>query len=272
MTTNLLDGLVRHEVPAIGFVNEVKLAAESGDEPDPDRVALLQAWLDAGLELGNHSYSHPDLHRTPLAEFEADVLRGEVVTRELLAATGREPRYFRHPMLHTGTDLATRDALAKFLADNGYEVAPVTIDNLEYIAARAYDHALVRGDVTLAARIALAYVEYMEDVFEYYEQQSVALLGYELPQILLLHANRLNADVIDPLLQMIRGRGYEFIDLPEALTDPAYDSVDEYAGPAGITWLHRWALTAGKRGDFFAGEPDLPAFVHEAYRDRPPGR
>lgn len=269
MTEALLGGLVRGQVPAIGFVNESKLYVEGAAEPDPARVALLQAWADAGLELGNHSYSHPDLHDTPLEQYQRDVLRGAEVTSQVLAAAGGTARYFRHPFLHTGTQLGIRDAFHAFLAEHGYEVAPVTIDNQEWIAARAYDHALVRADTALANRIAAAYVEYMREVFAYYEQQSLAIVGYELPQVLLIHANRLNAAVIDDLLAMIRARGYQFVSLTQALRDPAYDSADEYHGPSGITWLHRWALTAGKRGAFFAGEPDLPSFVLHAYEDRP---
>lgn len=270
MIAMLLAGLVRHEVPAIGFVNEGKLYIDGAPDPDPAYVALLQAWLDAGLELGNHTFSHPDLHRTPLAQYEQDILRGEIVTRQLLAARGEVPHYFRHPFLHTGNDLDTRDALHEFLTVHGYRVAPVTIDNLEYIAARAYDHALLRDDRELVARIAISYVAYMDEMFAYYEQQSDALLGYEVRQTLLIHANRLNAAVIDELLNMVRARGYRFITLDEALEDPAYRSSDEFSGRAGITWLHRWALTAGKRGEFFGTEPNLPQFVHEAYAD-PPG-
>jgi len=268
MTEALLEGLVRHEVPAIGFVNEGKLYA-GGAKPDPAYVALLQAWLDAGLELGNHSFSHPDLHGTPLAEYERDILRGELVTRELLTSSGDVPRYFRHPFLHTGNDLETRGALHEFLAEHGYRVAPVTIDNQEYIAARAYDHALLRGDHELATRIAANYVDYMDQMFAYYEQQSEALFGYEIPQSLLIHANQLNAAVIDELLEMIQARGYRFVTLDEALEDPAYESKDEFSGRAGITWLHRWAITAGKRGEFFGTEPDLAPFVHEVYADPP---
>jgi hypothetical protein len=48
------------------------------------------------------------------------------------------------------------------------------------------------------------------------------------------------------------------------LQDPAYQSTDEYVGSGGITWLHRWALTQGKRGEFFKGEPEVPAWVEQA--------
>jgi hypothetical protein len=47
-----------------------------------------------------------------------------------------------------------------------------------------------------------------------------------------------------------------------------YRSPDEYVGPAGITWLHRWALTAGRRGAVFAGEPEVPAWIEQAAAGR----
>jgi len=267
VTGPLLEGLVRHGVPAIGFVNESKLYVEG--ELRGERVRLLEAWVEAGLELGNHSYSHPDLHSTPLETYQRDVLRGEEVTRRVMEAAGRRPRFFRHPFLHTGRSADTRAAFEGFLAEHGYRVAPVTIDNQEWIFARAYDHALARGDRPLADRIAAAYLEYMERVFGYYETQSVAILGYEVPQILLLHANRLNADTVDDFVAMVTARGYEIIPIDEALEDPAYARPDGYDGPSGITWLHRWALADGKQGEFFAGEPEVPAFVQEAFDDPP---
>ena len=107
---------------------------------------------------------------------------------------------------------------------------------------------------------------YMQRVAAYYEQQSRALMGREIPQVLLLHANALNAATLDRLLAMLAGRGYAFIPLDEVARDPAYRSADEYVGPAGITWLHRWALTAGRRGADFAGEPEVPAWIEQAAR------
>lgn len=260
VTAGLLAGLREHGVPAVGFVNEDKLLR--GGEVDPERVELLRAWVRAGLELGNHTFSHPDLHRVPLEPFQEEVLRGEKVTRRVLAEDGREPRWFRHPYLHTGRDPETKRGLESFLAAHGYRVAPVTIDNYDYVFANAYDRA--EGDSALRERIRREYVDYMDDVFAYHEAQSVAFLGRDMRHVLLLHANALNADAFDALAERIEGRGYRFIPLERALEDPAYGMKDDYTGPAGITWLHRWALTVGKRGEFFAGEPEVPAWVREA--------
>ncbi len=105
----LVATLARHRVPAIGFVNERKL--QTSGAVDPRRLALLERWLDVGLDLGNHTYSHPDLHRTPLDTFTTEVLLGERETRRLLAARGRKPEYFRHPFLHTGRSLEMKRSL-----------------------------------------------------------------------------------------------------------------------------------------------------------------
>ena len=259
-TRELLAAIRRAGVPAIGFVNERKL--QPGGKVDPRRVALLQQWLDAGLELGNHTFAHPDLHRVDLKTFQQDVLRGEVVTKRLLAAKREKPRYFRHPFLHTGRSLEVRDGLHAFLAKHGYTVAPVTIDNYDYIFAAAYDrsHRGNTEETQLPVKVADAYVDYMESVVAYYEQQSVAILGREPAQTLLLHASALNAATLERLIDRLRKRGYRFVSLGEALKDPAYASKDEYVGPAGMTWLHRWALTAGKRG-IFDGEPEVPEWI-----------
>lgn len=259
ITRKLLHAIKSNRVPAIGFVNENKLL--TGGTLDERRVGFLRMWLDAGLELGNHTFSHPDLHTTPLDVFKQDVVRGEEVTRRLLQGKGRTLRYFRHPFLHTGKSQETKQKFEEFLSGRGYRIAPVTIDNSEWIFARAYDNALQRGDKRLMKRIAQSYISYMEQKFAYFEQQSMALFGYEMKQILLLHANALNADYFHALAQMMKKRGYDFITLDEALTDKAYTSPDSYAGPAGITWIHRWAITAGKDDDFFKGEPSTPAFV-----------
>ena len=139
ITDGLLRALAEHRVPAIGFVNEEKLLTEG--RVDPRRVATLRRWVDAGLELGNHAYSHPDFHTTPVDAYIADVARGDSVTRLVMQAAGRRPRFFRHPFLHTGRSLDDRRRFEGFLAERGYRVAPVTIDNYDYLFAAAYDLA-----------------------------------------------------------------------------------------------------------------------------------
>lgn len=107
LTEKLLAAVRKYRIPAVGFVNEGKLVVEPESDVD-GRTRLLELWLKAGVELGNHTYSHRDLNRVPLEDFQADVIRGEVVTRRLMEASGRQLRYFRHPFLHVGENLPKR--------------------------------------------------------------------------------------------------------------------------------------------------------------------
>jgi peptidoglycan/xylan/chitin deacetylase (PgdA/CDA1 family) len=261
ITSGILATLVRERAPATGFVIERLLFVDG--RLDPMRVNALSRWLAAGMELGNHTYSHRSLHQTETTEYLQDIARGDTVLRQLLAERGKSPRWFRHPMLHTGTQAEARSRVDDLLHKLGYQVAPVTIDNSDFLFARAYDNALDQRNTEAASRVEHAYLAYMDTVFGYYEQQSRNILGYELPQILLLHANRLNASTLDQLIAMMKRRGYRFSTLEAAFADPAYRRKNEFMGNAGITWLHRWALADGRRGAFFAGEPEVPAFINE---------
>ena len=262
ITRAIVAAIRAHHIPAIGFVNEGKMYRNG--VADSAEIALLRQWSRGGLELGNHTYSHLDLHLVPVADYLTDVARGDSLTRLVLAESGRRPRYFRHPFLHTGRSLEARAQVDSLLARRGYRVAPVTIDNGDYLFAAAYDAALGSRDSVEGRRIGRAYVDYMERVIAFYEGQSAQIVGREIPQVLLVHASLLNADYFGALATRMEQRGYAFATLDEVLADSAYRSADTYVGPAGITWLHRWALTRGMPGRTFAGEPEVPADIAAA--------
>ena len=261
ITRKILGHLKEANAPAIGFVNENKLYA--GQKRDQDQIALLQMWLDAGLELGNHTYSHRSLNRIELADYEADLLKGELITKELLRKKGREMRYFRHPFLQTGRTMEVKAAFDQFLREHGYIIAPISFDNADYIFSRAYDNAFDKNDPELMRRVGEAYVPYMESKLAYWERQSVRLFGRDMSQTLLIHANFINSDYFDDLAAMLKRRGYRFVTLEKALRDDAYRLPDTYIGPAGISWLHRWARDKG-REYIIPDEPKVPEFVLKA--------
>ena len=261
ITKRLLGHIKKAGVPAVGFVNENKLYRN--EQRAEEEIALLKMWLDAGLELGNHTYSHRSLNRIPIEEYKADLLKGETITKGLLKAKGHEMRYFRHPFLQTGRSMEIKADFQAFLKEHGYTIAPITFDNGDYIFARAYDNARDKNDRELMKRVGDAYVPYMEAKMAYWEQQSQKLLGRNMSHTLLLHANSINAEYFDDLAAMLKKRGYKFVTLEEALKDEAYNLPDTYIGPAGISWLHRWARERG-REFIVADEPKVPEFVLKA--------
>ena len=255
MTKKLLKPFRDEGLPVTGFVNEgrdVDFGAEGLRE-------VLDLWLDAGAELGNHSHSHLNINSVSLERFTADVTLGEPVVRAALAARGRELRWFRHPFLFTGPTPEIKAGLQAFLDDAGYVVAPVTFDNSDYMFAALYRQPEYRE------RVRREYVPYMESVVASFEAASIALAGREFPQVLLLHANELNADLMPELLAMFRRRGYTFVTLDEALADDVYRLPEDYVGRGGFSWIHRWTRTKGLPID---AEPEPPEWVSEGWANR----
>lgn len=258
ITKKILGHITKAKVPVIGFVNENKLYA--GDKRDEQQIDLLRMWLASGLDLGNHTYSHKSLNSISLADYEADFLKGETITKELLAEKGRKIRYFRHPFLQTGRTMQIKADFDDFLKQHSYTIAPITIDNADYIFSRAYDIAFDKGDKKLMKQVGDAYIPYMESKLAYWERQSVKLFGREVSQTLLIHANFINSDYLGDLIAMFKRRGYQCVDLDTALKDEFYRLPDTYIGPAGISWLHRYALGKGK-SFLVPDEPKVPDFV-----------
>jgi peptidoglycan-N-acetylglucosamine deacetylase len=267
MTITLLKTLRDQKVPAVGFVNEQKLY-KTGEVDD--RIKALNLWLDNGFDLGNHTFAHTSLNRVPLQAWEEEVIRGETVTRQLLAQHKMKLRYLRHPYLDAGADLQTRREAEAFLTSRGYRIAPVTMDAWDWMYAGVYDDARKRGDGALQKQLADSYLSYNTVIFDYYERFSKDLFGYEPKQILLLHANWLEADHIGELIELLRKRGYQFVTLEDALGDGAYSSPDEYVGD-GTGWLDHWAITRGRPAQ---NTPLFPQWVidrsHERHGQTPP--
>jgi predicted alpha/beta superfamily hydrolase/peptidoglycan/xylan/chitin deacetylase (PgdA/CDA1 family) len=267
ITERLLQVLKEHDVPALGLVNEKKLLQDG--QVDPRRLALLEEWLDDGHELGNHGCGHLDLHTVDPERWMADVLQGERVLRPLVEERGGELRYFRHPFLQTGRSVEVQRRTEEFLREHDYRIAPVTIDSGEWIYGDAYADAWNRGDEGAMERLGEDYVRYMLEVVEFYEGQSQRIVGEAIPHSLLIHAYALNADWLDPLLDALEARGYEWVPLEEALEHPVYDRPTHgYTGPGGITWLHRSAITEGVDRSAFRGEPEVPSWVEDLRRSR----
>jgi peptidoglycan/xylan/chitin deacetylase (PgdA/CDA1 family) len=260
ITDKLLSTFKKYNVIALGSVNSGKMVIN--EKLDTVKLNFLKQWLDSGMMLANHTYNHKDYNKINFCEFRKDILDGELYLNDLLISRGMELKYFRHPFLYRGNTKEKADTLQNFLDSIGYIVAPVSIDNADYLFAFAYENAKSHKNDSLCNKIGNDYINYMDSVLKYYEVQSTKLLGYNPKHILLCHASILNSDYMDRLLDMYQKNGYKFITIDEALMDSCYSTCkDEYFKKAGISWIHRWAYTLGHRGDYFKGEPDVPHYI-----------
>lgn len=253
----ILAALKRHHAWAIGFVNEQKVSADGAADENRE---ILRQWIRTGNDLGNHTFSHADLSEISAAEFEQDVLDGEPSIKPLMAAKGQSLRFLRFPFNHAGETAEKQRAVADFLQQHGYEVATSTIDNSDYIFARAYGAMLHNRDAHLARRLRSDYLAFTKKMIEYYSRLDSQVFGREIPHVMLLHANRLNAETVDKILSIFQSMHYRFVTLAEAQSDPAYKTPDTFVTKYGPMWGYRWAqeLHVAVDGKL---EPEVPAWV-----------
>jgi peptidoglycan/xylan/chitin deacetylase (PgdA/CDA1 family) len=263
----LIHGLRARRLPATAFVIGEKLE-------DPDGVTkrqLVRAWADAGFTLGNHTYSHGSLNKTPVDAYIADVARDDAELRPLMQGRGKAPLWFRHPYLETGATLEDKHRFESWLAAHGYRVAPVTLENADWMFALAYDEAVMRGDAREARRIRATYLDYTEKAVVWYRAAALQLLGRRPALIFLLHDTRLNADSLGALVALLKRNHLAVVSLDQAMKDPAYKISDDFADPDGDEWLTRWATTLHKSlpwDDF--PEPPADIAAAEARLDKDP--
>ena len=253
----LVAGLAKAHIPVTGFV-----ITRTIEEAGPAGLRAIQLWLDAGFDLGNHTYSHPNFADLSTEQMEAEIARADASLRPLLAANHRNLQFVRFPYNDTGDTQAKHVAVAAYLKEHGYQVATCTIDASDYEFAAAYARALGAKDNATAERIRQAYLDYSATEIDFYAALNRKVLGYEPPQVMLIHDSLLNADSIDDLLALFRSRGYGFVSLAQAQSDPAYATPDTYVTKYGPMWGYRWAIERNF-GRIGLRESEPPSWVED---------
>jgi peptidoglycan/xylan/chitin deacetylase (PgdA/CDA1 family) len=248
--------------PAAVFANCTAITAEA-----------LAAWKSAGAAIGNHTATHRDLDAKDAlgagvgAAWWQDV---ESCHERLSALLGEPVRYFRYPYLRYGKDEATKREAARRLASLGYAIGHVTAATAEWLIAQYYETAVSRHDAALASDLVAAYVEHMVLTLRAARDLAVAKLGHDVPQITLLHVNRLAAEHVADVFSALRARGVRFVSLPEALADPVYSLPDAYTGGCGCSWLARIAPPLTRDEPYVFGDYEEALRKRFASRVTPP--
>lgn len=223
ITRGMLDVLRRHKVKAIGFVTWDRVLTPS------DRN-LLRLWLDAGHELGNHTFKHLNYTRTAPPEYIADA---EKARQEIANLVGGKVRFFRFPFLREGDTEAKLDAMRTYLAESGQRNVPVSLDNQDWSFEEPWVEARRKGDEAAMARIAEEYHESLHVDIRHHEAMGDELFGRPVPQVLLLHGLEVSAAQWDRLFTWLEQRGYRFATADEVLADPAFSEPHRYVGTYG---------------------------------------
>ena len=223
----VVEALDAHGITATGF-------AVGGQIGWRSRRAL-NAFAEAGHTVGNHSWSHPDYGTLTAEAFREETAR----TDEALSRWMGESRLYRFPYLREGETEEAKAAAEDVLTELGYVNAPVTIDTDDWRFNADYLDALEAGDGFAAAEVAEAYLAHMRERALHFEALAQEAVGRDIPHILLLHMNRINADHLDALLDWYAAEGWNFVAVEDALADPFYSLPDIYAGPRGLSQIER---------------------------------
>jgi peptidoglycan/xylan/chitin deacetylase (PgdA/CDA1 family) len=234
----MLESLKRHRVRAALFVT----LANGADRPEG--LALARAWGEAGHFLGNHTVTHPDLNANEitLAKYTAEIRTCDQAIRPL---PGFRP-WFRFTFLREGNTPEKRDGMRTFLKEKGLQNAYVTLDTSDWRmdgVLKTVLNARPEADLT---PIRKAYLAHVRQRAEAYRDLSRRLFGRDIPQVILLHHNLLNALFLDDVLNLFEGMGWTLTDPETAFRDFVYTLEPQRPAP-GQSLLLSAARSLGYR-------------------------
>lgn len=259
----LIDALKRNKVPATGFLQGGMIS--DGEKFYPVRKEIARMWIDAGFELGLGGFKHISLYDVSPEDYIDNLEKNEMVAKKLLGDMGSPPRYFSYPFLNTGKTVDDRAKVEAWLAQRGYTPVKYSFDNQEWMYSWAYDMARNDNDINTMKEIRESYLAYMSRMFDHYEAYSREMFGRDIAQTMVLTPGRLITDTADEFFAMARKRGYSFISVDEAQGDPAYKTLEDFTGKAGISWFERWSMAKGRP---LRDEPRVDASVERIWQAR----
>jgi cellulose synthase/poly-beta-1,6-N-acetylglucosamine synthase-like glycosyltransferase/peptidoglycan/xylan/chitin deacetylase (PgdA/CDA1 family) len=189
-TPQLLEILKQKHVPATFFMIGANMEAHPG---------LVQRVLADGHEIGNHTYTHPNLADTPLAAVRVEL---NATQRLFEALTGRSLRLFRPPYL---ADTAPSDAA---------EIEPIQL-------AQELGYTSISTNIETLDWKGLTPSQMMKRTLDLVNSPNPDLRG----NIILMHdsgGDRSNAVAFLPLLiDTMRARGYQFVPVSDLICQVA---------------------------------------------------
>ena len=230
--SKIVAGLRQAELPpSYGLVNA------KWTENEPDKIAVLRAWHDAGNPLGNHSWSHMNLDANPLDAFERDIARNEPLVSELMK--NEDWHWFRFPFLVEGDTPEKRNGIRAYLGKHGYKIAGVTMSFGDYMWNEPYAHCKTKEDQKSIRVLEDTYLQAAKESVHYSRDMSNRLFHRDIPYVLLMHVGAFDAEMLPRLLGVYQKEGFQFVTLEQAEKDKFYESDVNLALPSSADTLEK---------------------------------
>jgi peptidoglycan/xylan/chitin deacetylase (PgdA/CDA1 family) len=222
----------RHAPPAYGLIVSKEL------EGDPDAAEALKIWA-ASEPFGSHTYSHMDLNANSAEGFEREIELNEPAL-ELLAGKDADWHWLRYPYLHEGDTVEKRRAVRAYLQAHGYRVAQVTLDWEDYLWNSAYARCVAKNDAKSIAWLKSSYLEIESSYLDLSRDLAKLVYGHDINHVLLLHLGAFSSTILPDALDLMQKKGFTFVTLQEAESDPVYEGDPDVGSKYGGTLLELW--------------------------------
>lgn len=215
IVTKLIEELRANHLKGVyGFVNAVDL----GDDPDTHQA--LKLWMDAGMNIGSHTWSHPALSSLSAEAFEHNIALDEPALQQY--AGKRNWHWFRFPYLEEGSTLEQRNRVRDWLRQHGYRVAEVTLNFNDDDWSDPYLRCMAKQDQAGITWLKRSYMENAAKLIPQEREEEQIAFGHEIPNVLLLHATEFTTLMLPSLIRLLKQQGFRFTSLPKAEKNAAY--------------------------------------------------
>ena len=222
----------RHAPAAYGFVNAKKLEGNS------DAAEALKIWA-AAEPFANHTYGHMDLNANPAEAFEREIEENEP-SLELLVGKDGNWRWLRYPFLREGETVEKHRAVRAYLQAHGYRVAQVTLDWEDYLWNSAYARCAAKNDAQSIAWLKSSYLSIESSYLDLGRDLAKTVYGHDINHVLLLHLGAFSSTILPDALDLMQKKGFIFVTLEEAESDPVYQGDPDVGSKYGGTLLELW--------------------------------
>ncbi|HAU1183478.1 TPA: polysaccharide deacetylase family protein [Legionella pneumophila] len=200
----MMNTMKDEKIPATGFI--------IAKEVRPDNWEILHKFRDAGFGLGNHTFSHANLNKLKTKEYIQEIKEADSLLMPVLT----EPKYFRYPYLAMSSGNKKNKILC-YLEEHHYQVAPITIDSKDFVFNQRLLSVPELGRRAYLDELKPFYLDFIWQQTLKAEEHTQYHHNPDQAQILLIHANLLNAYVLPDIINLYKQNGYTFVSLEDAL-------------------------------------------------------
>ncbi|MEE9385061.1 MAG: polysaccharide deacetylase family protein [Nannocystaceae bacterium] len=193
----------------------------------------LRRWLEAGYELGNHTYRHLAASGSTTTEFMADVESCDRVLQDL-GVPNNSRRWFRFPYLDRGPDRAGRRAIVDGLESLGYVVAHASADLHDHCYEGPLERARCSDDTARARAIDARYQAAALASLVQARQLTLGAFGGSITHSTYFHFGEASCRSLPQILNCLETMGVQWSRLDAAHDQVSYRAFDRDLGRSGL--------------------------------------